>query len=448
MLIWLTIIAGVAAVALLALGLRGRRTDDHPLCRRCGYDLTGRDAAAAGVCPECGVDLSRPRALRTGHRQRRPRPLVFGVGLLTILLLAGGFAGWDAAHQQDWRRRLLRHAPLGYLIRQASSADPADRFLTLNELWERSLQNRLSGPDWDRIAAAGLAYQGDLAKPWDFGWGYLIETAHAAGRRSDEQWRRYAKQAWPAVFRLDVRPAVRRGDPLPVMLWQRAGRVGPKSALRLETRHLTLAWAGQPPIPTNETDFGGAGQMQGNGGSLFGQGCHGLPGSFPAGLADGPQHVHVTAAVRVGTVDGQGAFHPIDAGTVDLPATFTLVPADHPTVRMVRDPSLVDLLHRSIQTRWMHGSDLELDVAGPPVGLSFDVFLRQPGRPDLPVGTLARAAAPAGNTMMTGVARWPALPRGSTVDVVFRSNPGVAADTVDVSQAWDGELVYRGLVVP
>ncbi len=31
----------VAGVVALVLGLRGRRIDDHPICRKCGFDLVG-----------------------------------------------------------------------------------------------------------------------------------------------------------------------------------------------------------------------------------------------------------------------------------------------------------------------------------------------------------------------------------------------------------------------
>src|SRR5688572_29100978 len=40
-LIALPILVLIAATVLLIAGLRGRRVDDHPLCRRCGFDLVG-----------------------------------------------------------------------------------------------------------------------------------------------------------------------------------------------------------------------------------------------------------------------------------------------------------------------------------------------------------------------------------------------------------------------
>lgn len=45
----------LAALALLIRGWRGKRIDDHPLCRACGFDLSGNSDAKS--CPECGAAL-------------------------------------------------------------------------------------------------------------------------------------------------------------------------------------------------------------------------------------------------------------------------------------------------------------------------------------------------------------------------------------------------------
>jgi ribosomal protein L37E len=65
------ILAASVGLALTFRGLRGVRLDDHPLCRRCGYDLYGAPAGTT-TCTECGADLARPRAMKIGHR----RPVV------------------------------------------------------------------------------------------------------------------------------------------------------------------------------------------------------------------------------------------------------------------------------------------------------------------------------------------------------------------------------------
>lgn len=64
------VIAAVATVGatLLACGLRGWRVDDHPLCRRFGYDLHAITQPAK--CPECGGNLNLRRAIILGNAAR------------------------------------------------------------------------------------------------------------------------------------------------------------------------------------------------------------------------------------------------------------------------------------------------------------------------------------------------------------------------------------------
>ncbi len=89
-----------AGALLLYRGLRGRRTDDHPLCRRCGFDLTGLPGGHP-ACPECGATLAAPQAVRVGHRARRPAPLAAGLALLLLTVGLAGGAGWAALRGVD-----------------------------------------------------------------------------------------------------------------------------------------------------------------------------------------------------------------------------------------------------------------------------------------------------------------------------------------------------------
>jgi hypothetical protein len=56
-LITLAIALFLGGISLVARGLRGRRIDDHPLCERCGFDLTGKPQGS-DICSECGAELS------------------------------------------------------------------------------------------------------------------------------------------------------------------------------------------------------------------------------------------------------------------------------------------------------------------------------------------------------------------------------------------------------
>src|SRR4051812_1242733 len=92
--------AAMLGALLLATGLRGRRVDERPRCRRCGYDLSGRPAGSA-VCSECGSDLNVPRAVRIGHRERRPGLVASGAVLLVLAATVGGVIVWAQARGFD-----------------------------------------------------------------------------------------------------------------------------------------------------------------------------------------------------------------------------------------------------------------------------------------------------------------------------------------------------------
>ena len=90
----------LAVSALLVLiGFRGRRVNDHPLCRHCGFDLFGKPSEST-VCSECGADLGRRRATQVGQRRRRGRVLAVAV---PVMLLSAAWSGWDGWRQA--RRR-------------------------------------------------------------------------------------------------------------------------------------------------------------------------------------------------------------------------------------------------------------------------------------------------------------------------------------------------------
>src|SRR3982751_3540492 len=105
-LIALTSASIVVFLAALLYALRGRRVDDHPICRRCGFDVFGRPEGSS-TCSECGADLARRRAIRVGRRERR-RGLarVAGSGVLMSAVVLGGI-GWMQLRGVD----LQRHPP-------------------------------------------------------------------------------------------------------------------------------------------------------------------------------------------------------------------------------------------------------------------------------------------------------------------------------------------------
>ena len=203
----LLIVAAVLGLCLTFVGLRGRRVDEHPLCRRCGFDLTGNPDAA--VCNECGADLTRPRATKIGHRARRRLPLTLGLSLLVPCLLIGGVVGYVVLRGID----VQAYKPAWLLARELRSADNPTRDAAFAELGKRMTNGKLSDAATADSVTWVLDVQGDAAKAWDDQWGTLVEDARAAGKVGDEQWRRYARQGWRPV--MSVRPDIRQGDVLP-----------------------------------------------------------------------------------------------------------------------------------------------------------------------------------------------------------------------------------------
>src|SRR5438105_14479232 len=79
----------LVGAAVLMLGLRGVRVDDHPLCAGCGFDLHGLGSGAG--CPECGAGVGTPGGgapARIGNRGRVKGAI--GAGAVIVAHVAGG----------------------------------------------------------------------------------------------------------------------------------------------------------------------------------------------------------------------------------------------------------------------------------------------------------------------------------------------------------------------
>src|SRR5438477_1788271 len=126
--VWLIVTSIAAAgVWLIRRGWLGRRIDDHPLCRRCGFDLYAKPETSTR-CAECGADLGIARAIRIGHRRRRAVWIATGAALFLPLIVALG-ASLFGVHV-DW----IKHEPAWLLASQTESADVHTRDDALNEL--------------------------------------------------------------------------------------------------------------------------------------------------------------------------------------------------------------------------------------------------------------------------------------------------------------------------
>ncbi|MBL8763605.1 MAG: hypothetical protein JNM07_04980 [Phycisphaerae bacterium] len=143
---------------------RGRRADDHPVCRACRFDLVGVYPGRA-TCPECGADLSAAHSVRVGNRVRRTRLAAFSlVMLLLSLTLVGATLSGSISH-----RGVASILPGRLLLSLAERAGPL-RSPWLDELYVRSIDGRLGAVERDRLAQTALAMQSDRASSTDNQW--------------------------------------------------------------------------------------------------------------------------------------------------------------------------------------------------------------------------------------------------------------------------------------
>jgi hypothetical protein len=220
----------LVGVVMLFVAWRGRRVDDHPLCRRCGFDLIGLPKDGK-KCSECGADLGRRRAIRLGHRERRWGWVALGAFLVVEM---GGWLfshAWPEIKSYDY----ARHKPVWWLVRDAKGEHAArrDRAVELLVGW---LKNReLTNEQRSEVVDLLLAVQKDPGRTWNPRWGLMLEELQDTARLTPQQFETYLRQA--AGFQLITRQNVRRGDPLPIAVhpvnWNFAGR-GWEAAVKIE----------------------------------------------------------------------------------------------------------------------------------------------------------------------------------------------------------------------
>lgn len=209
LLIWA--VAGMAVVGLILciLGFRGRRVGDHPVCRRCNFDLSGRPAADAGAptpCPECGADLTVGKAIATGTHRRCP--IIAAVG--AVLFMVSGVV--IAAHVTS-PTALNAYKPISLLVWELEKGLWSSEADLATEFDRRRTMGTLSASDESLIIDAALSIQGDPMRRWPARLGDFIESS---GNITAAQRQTYESQM--VIWGTEVRPMVRRAGPIPIRL--------------------------------------------------------------------------------------------------------------------------------------------------------------------------------------------------------------------------------------
>ncbi len=475
-----------AGLALLWRGLRGRCTDDHPLCRRCRFDLTGLPASGAN-CPECGADLAATRATVVGHRERRGGPVALGLAMLIPAVLLGGGAAWWAAGGFD----PTPYKPAWLLMREADAPTSPAADAALAELGRRSVGGALTAPQaaaltdlavsrltkspaaWDRkwgprvlsardagrLSAAqvdavtdrALAIQADPAVPWDIAWGDWVEAARAAGRVSDARWRRYARQAAGPLGLTVRRRLSADAAVLPFGTALSSARLGEGGRFTLVRRDAAIRLDGGPWLePT------GGGFVE-NELSAHPFSTTGFPirlKRLGAGLTPGPHRVAVRVPLEVREAGNRSA-PPLAAWGETLAADVTVLPAGEPSAAAVADPALGPAVLRAFRIRAAHFNrhrpgevDFNIDVLNPPMNFAFDVIVRDAAGREWPMRAVHAKAHEWAVWAVTGRAAdgaaAAALAAGP-IDVLLRPSAAEAERSVDLATYWGRPVIFRGV---
>lgn len=483
-------------VVLAVWGRRGRKVNNHPQCRDCGFDLEGVYPASV-TCPECGSGLKRPGAVRNGVRKRMAWVTVLGL-LIALLPLAPMAVLVYAAVTGT---NIARYTPTGILLWQTRISSPAVNKTIADELISRLEKKELDKSQSGMVADRVLAMQADKTLEWDEMWGNVIDRINLNGDLSKQQLDKFRQQAVTLSGR--TRAAVRPGDALPLVIKAGPGRVASNSQM--------LAFATVDSAKLDDQALrkpsarGGAlfNAMAGSGGELYfyvygGKANSGWMGgaageqeqvsalAIPKDAKPGMRTLTVTVLCKVSDAQmgwGGARLKATDPGvsTVTISQQVeVLAEGTDPIKRVTPTPAaekdLRALLKQTAVTANVAASGglfpifggglnvnrsitAQLTVDKAPTPFAFDVFVRLRDK-ETRIGEIASAPTASGiagrgyspyggaNTMFYFAAEVPNLQRSDKkLDLIFRPSSKVAMSTTDLSEIYGGEIVLKDFPV-
>lgn len=352
-------LAFLLGLTLLTLALRGRRINDHPICRRCKFDLVG---IYPGVkhCPECGVSLVGHTTPRKGRRRRSPRLVLSGAAMLALPTVATVWTLLPSAGQYT----LARIEPRGLLQWELRHAPANAATGALAEL-QRRAGNGADPALLDAASDALLARHADTEIAWGPRLSDFLESRFAASALTTDEFRTYLDQmpCWSVTHP----PRVHTGSSLDPWIsgWMTADqhRAGSRSAYQIVPTLVGARIGGisQRLVPTD----GGA-VTPGHRSTFWPNGTVGVTSA--SGLQ--PQRIAaINAPPGDSTLESDWQIEIVDPrkGTIvaawvrTITSPLTVVPRDEPLTKLLGpDPAIEQRLRKAIaidRARWypVHG---------------------------------------------------------------------------------------------
>jgi hypothetical protein len=464
------VILALLAIPLFALGLRGRIIDDHPVCRKCKFDLVGVYPGHP-LCPECGRDQKR-NPPRTGNRRKRWRVVLAACASLALAATFVGVHTWRVIDEDGW----VRHAPVFVLKREVLSPAASRTDIAFRELLRRVEEDGLNPKRLTSTIEGVLARQRDADVVWNPAWGQFVEDARPLQAVSDEQWGRYAHGI---IFDATLVPntPVRLGDAVPFKidfalrcsptpLFPVVFRVMPASVNGVRAQVKVRAGDPWSVAHPGSRSFGYDSVWMGIPPSLSVTAPDrdpSSPNAWPAARdrGEGIQSVQVHAYVfenpnhpwRIQRMRDLVPEVAIANRTFDIEAPFTVVAADASTVSLVTDPARApDLSHRSTLVRQQRDGRWrcqgQINVPSTPTGIAFDVFWRAGGR-EWPLGSITSTQGGSGTQWHYYYGTFDNFDPVTypTVDVILRPSEAAARRVPGMTAIWGAEIILKDVPI-
>ncbi|MBB6428876.1 hypothetical protein [Algisphaera agarilytica] len=446
--VWVVIIGFLPGLLLLIAGRRGKRIDDHPICRGCGFDLVGTHEPIPDKhpkCPECGTR----REPLVGNRKRRPVLVLAGV--LLMLASLGGAGVWG--YQNYGAEQLAKYKPVWLLRWEARSGSSSAAGVALSEMTVRLKNGQLSNTALERLMDDAVAY-GPAGNPlltnvaignaWD---DLAVELLRrGVGTPAEHE---IIGRSW-IEFSVEVRAKTHVGESVPIRFKRR--EFGPSYAAGLYG-HL------DPPVivmdtqryPLGMSSGGSLSATRGGGSSSSGWSGTSLAPSYglPRGLGLGVHEMVAEVPVRI--TDGQNG--PLLVHwTEPHPVRFEYVPEGGDPIAMIHDPALAAQVEQAVELRDgeltvnTYGINAMLDWSSIPVDLAYQLYMQR-GEQKWKLSTVASTQTVGNHGFGIGGAVPDEWEDGTLVDLVFEPAPDVASDTPDITAILDHAFVIRGVKI-
>jgi hypothetical protein len=470
---------------LLSMGLllflrARRRVGSEPHCRKCNYFLV---AISSSRCPECGTAIT-PRNTQLGQRRWRSPwllasfiPCILATCVIvktvrtTLLLQIPSAQGYPTRPTclvlSDLRngtgtRAINFNTPLTHKYDDGGHGWTMERVdlarIAFEELLYRESLGQLSQADRDQIVDMALTASASNVRPVDYDLGDYLTTRLVKGDLSEKQRAAFYKSA--CAIELTCRRKVLDGDPVPLRLGREPW--------------LTLANAGNSWLPCLTYE---SAQIDGHEvplspalskGPVWAERIAAATSAPPASV--GRHTLSVTVGIDVHL--GESAYP--DRGpimhheTIHLTVPFEVVArTEENQIRLIHDASLAPALLKCMKpSRFQFGVWHKGDIFGEielgyefnpkvgvlwldplPANIAFDVFARYGGH-EYPIGHISHAAGKPQNGQRCDSELDKHLPTPPpTIDIVLRSNPAVARQTLNLYEIWDGELVFPNVPI-